>query len=84
MKNVQLLQISKKSTKNYVIPTTYYVYEKQYPFTHFWYAHYHGSKKGLEAGLLNYVINQKGQLLAKKSGLQPYYKISREFEFVFE
>ena len=84
MENVQLLQISKKSTKNYVIPTMYYVYEKQYPFTHFWYAHYHGSKKGLEAGLLNYVINQKGQLLAKKSGLQPYYKISREFEFVFE
>src|SRR6218665_2314936 len=36
MENVQLLQVSKGSSKNYVIPTMYYVFEKQYPFTHYW------------------------------------------------
>ncbi len=84
MENVQLVRVSKGNSSNYVIPTMYYVYEKQYPFTHFWYAHYHGGQKALEAGLLNYIIDEKGQLIAKKSGLQPYYRVSREFKFVFE
>jgi len=84
MKNVQLLQVSKKNSNNYCIPTQYYVYEKQYPFTHYWYAHYHGGKKAIQAGLVNYIKNEKGQLIAKKSGLQPYYRISRELKFIFE
>lgn len=84
MKGIQIIEVAKGNSKNFVLPTMYYVYEKQYPFTHFWYAHLHGDRNGMEAGLLNYIRNERGQLIAKKSGMQPYYRISREFKFIFE
>lgn len=83
-KNLNIVSVSKGSTDHFVPPFTYYVYEKEYPFIHFWYIHNKGSKSDLEAGFVNYLISEKGQLIAKKSGLQSYYKMTREFNFVVE
>lgn len=82
--NLQIIEVAKTGTTNYVPPYAYYIYEKEYPFTQFWYIHNRGGKSALGAGFSNYMINEKGQLIVKKSGLQPYYKITREFDFRFE
>jgi len=82
--NFSIVSVAKGSGSNFVPPFMYYVYEKQYPFIGFWYIHNKGSKSDLEAGFSNYLINEKGQLIAKKSGIQPYFKIAREFNIVQE
>lgn len=84
LKNIRLIEIAKGNGTEFVPPYMYYVYEKQYPFTHYWYVHNKGSKSDLEAGFVNFLINEKGQLVIKKSGMQPYYRISREFNIVVE
>lgn len=82
--NLNIVSVSKGSSTHFVPPFMYYVYEKEYPFIHFWYIHNKGSKSDLEAGFVNYLISEKGQLIAKKSGLQSYYKMTREFNIVEE
>jgi len=84
LKGIRLIEVAKGNGTEFVPPYMYYVYEKQYPFTHYWYVHNKGSKSDLEAGFVNFLINEKGQLVVKKSGLQPYYRISREFNIVVE
>lgn len=82
--NLNIVSVSKGNSDHFVPPFMYYVYEKEYPFIHFWYIHNKGSKSDLEAGFVNYLISEKGQLIAKKSGLQSYYKMTREFNIVVE
>lgn len=82
--HLKIVTVAKGNGKNFVPPFMYYVYEKQYPFTQFWYIHNKSGKGRLEAGFANYLINEKGQLVAKKSGIQPYFKIQRELRIVVE
>ena len=82
--NFRIVNVAKGDGKNFVPPFMYYVFEKQYPFTDFWYIHNKGGKGDLEAGFANYLVNEKGQLIAKKSGIQPYFKIQRELRIVVE
>ena len=82
--NFKIVTVAKGNGKHFVPPFNYYVYEKQYPFTQFWYIHNKSGKADLEAGFANYLVNEKGQLIAKKSGIQPYFKIQREFKIVVE
>ncbi len=84
LEKIQLIEVAKGNGTEFVPPYMYYVYEKQYPFTHYWYVHNKGSKSDLEAGFVNFLINEKGQLVVKKSGMQPYYRIAREFNIVVE
>lgn len=78
---IHLVEVSKTKGGEAFPPYAQHVFDKSYPFTHFWYLHNFGSRENLEAGFFNFMELERGQLIIRKAGLVSYFRIPRQLQF---
>ncbi len=78
---VRVVALAKGNGKDYKKAYQAYVQDQTYPFIRYIWNITKATPDGLEAGLMNFMTNQKGQILADKCGLIPYKQYPRVLQF---
>ena len=84
LKQVRVAYILNKKDNKAYQPHSYNLRESLYPFRKEIYCLNKGAADGLNSGFTVFLEDEKGQLLIHKTGLLPYRKTPRMFNFEFE
>lgn len=84
LKHVRVAHILNKKDNKAYQPHSYNLRESLYPFRKEIYCLNKGAADGLNSGFTVFLEDEKGQMLIHKTGLLPYRKTPRMFNFEFE
>jgi phosphate transport system substrate-binding protein len=81
---IKILSLAKNDKSSFVKPDTYSIRTNTYPFIKKMWCLNKGAADGLNTGFVNFLEDEKGQLLVEKAGLVAYRKTPRVFNFEFQ